>query len=191
MLTKVPKLSTVFITVGHQKTFYHLGKVELFRCSWNKFLVDNLRERYKTHKRAEIPEPPGSYKHIRAWSRIATCRLVKCATCIAHKPFSTGAIWIPKNVQNRFLKGARPVCSKNSPTGDHALKTLKHKLVLGVDWKSRYYIGKWQKMVVLPCPYCRSWGLLAFFAPIRWFPYKQTWIQVLAFPRVRSQIMHD
>ena len=25
MLTKVPKLSTVFIKVGHQKTFYHLG----------------------------------------------------------------------------------------------------------------------------------------------------------------------
>jgi hypothetical protein len=33
--------------------------VELFRCSWNKFLVHNLRERYETHKRAEIPEPPG------------------------------------------------------------------------------------------------------------------------------------
>ena len=59
MLTKVPKLSTVFIIVGHQKTFYHLGNVELFRCSSNKFLVDNLRERYETHKRAEIREPPG------------------------------------------------------------------------------------------------------------------------------------
>jgi hypothetical protein len=59
MLTKVPKLSTVFIIVGQQKTFYLFGNVELFRCSSNKFLVDNLRERYKTHKRAEIPEPPG------------------------------------------------------------------------------------------------------------------------------------
>jgi hypothetical protein len=58
MLTKVPKLSTVFIIVGHQKTFYHLGNVELFKCLSNKFLVDNLRERYETHKRAEIPEPP-------------------------------------------------------------------------------------------------------------------------------------
>ncbi len=44
--------------MGHQKSFYHLGNVELFRSSSNKFLVDNLRERYKTHKRAEIPEPP-------------------------------------------------------------------------------------------------------------------------------------
>ena len=96
-----------------------------------------------------------------------------------------------KNVENRFLKGARPVCLKNSPMGDHALKRLKHKLVLGVDWKSRYYIEKWQKIVVLPCPYYRSWGFLAFCAPIRWCPYKQTWIQVLAFPRVHSQIMHD
>jgi hypothetical protein len=59
MLTKVPKLSTVFIIVGHQKTFYHLGNVELFRCLSNKFLVDNLRERYETHKRAKIPELPG------------------------------------------------------------------------------------------------------------------------------------
>ncbi len=60
MLTKVPKLSTVFIIVGHQKIFYHLGNVALFRCSSNKFLVDYLRERYETHKRAEIPEPPGT-----------------------------------------------------------------------------------------------------------------------------------
>jgi hypothetical protein len=58
MLTKVPKLSTVFIIVGHQKTFYHLGNVELFRCLSNKFLVDILRDRYETQKRAEIPEPP-------------------------------------------------------------------------------------------------------------------------------------
>ena len=62
MLTKIPKLSTVFIIVGQQKTFYHFGNVELFRCSSNKFLVDNLRERYETHKRAEIPEPPADYK---------------------------------------------------------------------------------------------------------------------------------
>jgi hypothetical protein len=60
MLTKVPKLSTVFTIVDHQKTVYHLGNLELFRCSLNKFLVDNLRERYETHKRAEIPEPPDS-----------------------------------------------------------------------------------------------------------------------------------
>ena len=61
MLTKVPKFSTVFIIVGYLKTFYHLGNVELFRCLSNKFLVDNLRERYETHKRAEIPEPPVLY----------------------------------------------------------------------------------------------------------------------------------
>ena len=61
MLTKVPKFSTVFIIVGHQKSFYHFGNVELFRClSSNKFLVDNLSEMYETHKRAEIPEPPDS-----------------------------------------------------------------------------------------------------------------------------------
>jgi hypothetical protein len=60
MLTKVPKSSTVFIIVGHQKTFYRLGNVELFRCLSNKFLVDNLRERYETHRRAEIPEPPAA-----------------------------------------------------------------------------------------------------------------------------------
>jgi hypothetical protein len=60
MLTKVPKCSTVFIIVGHHKSFYHFGNVELFRClSSNKFLVDNLSEMYETHKRAEIPEPPG------------------------------------------------------------------------------------------------------------------------------------
>jgi hypothetical protein len=52
--------------VGHQKTFYHLGNVELFRCSSNKFLVDNLRERYETHKRAKIPEPPG----FNVWRRV-------------------------------------------------------------------------------------------------------------------------
>ena len=41
-----------------QKTYYHFGNVELFWCSSTKFLVDNLRERYETHKRAKIPEPP-------------------------------------------------------------------------------------------------------------------------------------
>jgi hypothetical protein len=61
MLTTVPKLSTVSIMVSHQKTFYHLGDVELFRSS-NKLLVDNLRERYETRKRVEIPEPPEAGK---------------------------------------------------------------------------------------------------------------------------------
>ncbi len=38
--------------------------MELFRClSSNKFLVDNLSEMYETHKRAEIPEPPGFGEH--------------------------------------------------------------------------------------------------------------------------------
>ena len=75
---KSSKLSTVCIHMSHQKTFYHLGNVELFKSSSNKFLVHNLRERYETAKRVEIPEPPDLRQYFS--TVLPELVLVSCAT---------------------------------------------------------------------------------------------------------------
>ena len=109
MLTKVPKLSTVFIIVGHQKAFYHLGNVELFRCSSNKFLVDNLRKMYETHKRAEIPEPPGvritcTGTYYSTKLMLSGCKyLFKPSTCLNPVPGRTYQRGIPGLIEKQVI----------------------------------------------------------------------------------------
>ncbi len=165
MLTKVPKFSTVFIIVGHQKSFYHFGNVELFRClSSNKFLVDNLSEMYETHKRAEIPEPPGT--RTRIWSLPAVEPRIFFGVCIRvncihrAKVFCWYRLWVPLRVPTTpstycALYGRR--CAKTRGrvrTWKFTIRTRTRALIslpVPAPWSAVLGTGTGKRRIGYPC----------------------------------------